>query len=75
MPRLCIITGKKTVSGHRVSHANNKTKRKFKVNLHTISLYSELLKRKVKIRVSSSGLRTIDKLGFDQAMLKRGYHG
>lgn len=63
MSRECAITGKKPMSGHNVSHANNKTKRRFDVNLQTVSLYSEKLKRSVSLRVTSHGLRTIEHNG------------
>lgn len=65
MPRECEVTGKKTVSGNNVSHANNKTKRRFLANLHYHKFWSELENRWVRLRVSSAGLRTIDKLGID----------
>ena len=63
MSRQCDITGKKPMSGHNVSHANNKTKRRFDVNLQPISLWSEKLKRAVKLRVTTHGLRTIEHNG------------
>jgi len=63
MSRQCEVTGKKPMSGHNVSHANNKTKRRFDVNLHAISLWSEKLKRAVKLRITSHGLRTIEHNG------------
>jgi len=65
MPRQCQVTGKKIASGNRVSHANNKTKRKFRVNLHKKRFWVESEKRFVTLRVSSRGMRTIDKRGID----------
>lgn len=70
MTRRCEITGKGAQVGNNVSHANNKTKRKFNVNLQNASLYSELLGRSVQVRVSVNGLRTIDhKGGLDAYLL------
>lgn len=63
MSRKCVITGKKPMVGHNVSHANNKTKRRFLPNLHETSVYSESLKQNVRIKVSTQGLRTLDKVG------------
>ncbi|HRJ12446.1 MAG TPA: 50S ribosomal protein L28 [Alphaproteobacteria bacterium] len=51
------------MSGHNVSHANNKTKRRFDVNLQNVSLYSEKLKRSISLRVTNHGLRTIEHNG------------
>ena len=71
MSRACEITGKKHQTGHNVSHSNIKTKRRFMVNLNSVTLYSELLKRKFKFRIASSTLRTIDKHGgLDQYLNK-----
>lgn len=63
MSRRCMITGKAVMTGNNVSHANNKTKRKFWPNIQDTSLYSEILKRSVRIRISTNGLRTVDKKG------------
>ncbi len=63
MSRQCDVTGKKPMTGHNVSHANNKTNRRFDVNLQPISLWSEKLKRAVKLRVTTHGLRTIEHNG------------
>jgi large subunit ribosomal protein L28 len=70
MPRVCQITGKKPQVGHHVSHANNKTKRRFLPNLQYRRFWVESEKRWVKLRVSNAGLRLIDKLGIE-AVLKR----
>ncbi len=70
MPRRCQVTGKKILSGNNVSHANNKTKRKFKVNLHKKRFWLEAEKRFVTLRVSASGMRTINKNGIE-AVLKK----
>lgn len=68
MPRVCQVTGKKPMSGNNVSHANNKTRRKFLPNLHSKRIWVESEKRYVKLRVSRKGLRVIDKLGIDQVL-------
>ena len=69
MSRVCVVTGKKPLVGNNVSHANNKTKRRFKPNLHRHRFWMESESRFVTLRVSTKGLRTIDKLGID-AVLK-----
>ena len=63
MARVCQITGKKPMSGHHVSHANNKTNRRFLPNLQYRRFWIEEQKRWVRLRVSSRALRTIDKKG------------
>ena len=68
MPRVCQVTGKKPMSGNNVSHANNKSKRRFLPNLHERRFWVESENRWVKLRVSTKGLRTIDKLGIDQVL-------
>ena len=68
MSRVCQVTGKKTVSGNNVSHANNKTRRKFLPNLHYKKFWVESQNRWVRLRVSNSGLRTIDKNGIDAVL-------
>lgn len=68
MSKYCPVTGKKPVSGNRVSHANNKSKRVFEPNLHEKRLWSPALGRFVRLRVSARGLRTIDKVGVDAVL-------
>lgn len=68
MSRVCQVTGKKPMSGNNVSHANNKSKRRFLPNLHERRFWVESENRWVKLRVSSKGLRIIDKLGIDQVL-------
>ncbi len=68
MSRVCQITGKGPMSGNHVSHANNKTKRRFLPNLHSRRFWVESEQRWVKLRVSSKGLRTIDKRGIDAVL-------
>ena len=69
MARRCIITGKGVQVGHNVSHANNKTKRRFLPNLQRISLLSDTLGMAVKLRLSANGIRTIEKNGGIDAYL------
>lgn len=69
MARVCKITGKKPMSGNNVSHAQNKTKRRFMPNLQEIRLFSESLGRYVKIRLSVKGLRTVEHKGGLDAFL------
>ncbi len=66
MSRRCMITGKGVMSGNNVSHAQNKTRRRFLPNVQETSLYSEALDRWVKVKATSAGLRTVEhKGGFD----------
>ena len=65
MARVCEVTGKGPMSGNNVSHANNKTKRRFLPNLHYRRFWSEIEKRWFRLRVSNAGLRLIDLKGFD----------
>ncbi len=65
MARVCQVTGKKPMVGNNVSHANNKTKRRFLPNLQYRRFWVESENRFVRLRVTSAGLRTIDKLGID----------
>jgi large subunit ribosomal protein L28 len=65
MSRVCQVTGKKPMIGNNVSHANNKTKRRFLPNLHHRRFWVESENRWINLRVSQAGLRTIDKNGID----------
>ncbi|MFK7829972.1 MAG: 50S ribosomal protein L28 [Congregibacter sp.] len=65
MARVCQVTGKRPVSGNNVSHAKNRTRRRFLPNLHQHRFWVESEKRFVRLRVSSKGMRTIDKKGID----------
>ena len=65
MSRVCQVTGKKPVAGNNVSHANNRTRRRFLPNLHTHKFWVESENRWVKLRVSTKGMRIIDKHGID----------
>ena len=67
MAKKCELTGKNPMKGHNVSHANNKTKRKFLPNLKKVKFTSELLRRSMKLTVSNAGVRSVDKKGsFDE---------
>ncbi|MGE5153488.1 MAG: 50S ribosomal protein L28 [Bdellovibrio bacteriovorus] len=68
MSRVCQVTGKRPITGHNVSHANNKTKRRFLPNLHYHRYWVESEKRWVRLRVSTRGMRIIDKKGIDAVL-------
>jgi large subunit ribosomal protein L28 len=68
MSKVCQVTGKRPVSGNNVSHAHNKTRRRFLPNLHTHRFWIEAEKRWVKLRVSSRGMRIIDKRGIETVL-------
>ncbi len=68
MAKVCQVTGKRPITGNNVSHANNKTKRRFEPNLHHHRFWVESEKRFVKLRVSSKGMRIIDKKGIDTVL-------
>ena len=66
MSKKCELTGKSPLKGHKVSHANNKSKRKFFPNLKKVTFKSDILKRNIRLNVSNSAVRTVDyKGGFD----------
>lgn len=70
MARRCAVTGKGVMTGNNVSHANNRTRRRFLPNLQETSLHSELLGRMVRLRLSTNAIRTIEhKGGLDAFML------
>jgi large subunit ribosomal protein L28 len=68
MSRICQVTGKGPISGNNVSHANNKTRRRYLPNLHYRRLWVESEQRWVSLRISSHGLRIIDKVGIDKVL-------
>jgi large subunit ribosomal protein L28 len=68
MSRVCQVTGKSPLSGNNVSHAKNRTRRRFLPNLHTHRFWVDAEQRFVKLRVSSKGMRIIDKLGIDTVL-------
>ena len=68
MSKVCQVTGKRPMVGNNVSHANNKTRRRFMPNLHTRRFWVANERRWVSLRVSSKGLRIIDKLGIETVL-------
>lgn len=68
MSQVCQVTGKRPMTGNNVSHAHNKTRRRFSPNLHTHRFWVESENRYVRLKVSSKGLRIIDKLGIDSVL-------
>lgn len=68
MSRVCMVTGKAPQVGNNVSHAKNRTKRRFIPNLHTHRFWVESENRFVKLRLSSKGMRVIDKVGIDSVL-------
>ena len=68
MSKVCQVTGKRPVTGNRVSHSNIKTKRRFEPNLHHHRFWVESEKRFVRLRVTSKGMRIIDKKGIDAVL-------
>jgi len=71
MSKRCELTGKSPLKGHKVSHANNKAKRKFLPNLKNVTFKSDLLKRNIKLNVSNAALRTVDHKGGLDDYLKK----
>ena len=69
MPKVCAVTGKKPTYGNRVSHANNKTRRRFEPNLHTKRFWVPSENRVVSLKVSARAMRTINKLGLDRVLV------
>ncbi|MBN2905771.1 MAG: 50S ribosomal protein L28 [Rhodobacteraceae bacterium] len=69
MSRVCELTGKGPMTGNNVSHANNKSKRRFLPNLNDVTLISDALERSFKLRVSAAALRTVDHRGGLDAFL------
>ena len=70
MSKKCELTGKIPLAGNNVSHANNKSKRRFLPNLKKVTFKSDLLKRNIKLNVSNSAVRTVDKKGGFDLFLK-----
>jgi large subunit ribosomal protein L28 len=68
MSRICQITGKRPAVGNNVSHAHNKTRRRYLPNIHTHRFWVESENRWIKLRVSNKGLRIIDKKGIDSVL-------
>lgn len=70
MSRRCQVTGKQTSAGNNVSHAHNKTKRQFLPNVRVHRYWVESEKRYIKLKVSSKGMRIIDKLGIEKVLVQ-----
>ncbi|MBT8130631.1 MAG: 50S ribosomal protein L28 [Gammaproteobacteria bacterium] len=70
MSKVCQVTGKQPTTGNNVSHAKNRTRRRFLPNLHTHRIWVESENRYVKLRISTKGLRLIDKHGIDKVLEK-----
>lgn len=70
MSKVCQVTGKKPVTGNNVSHAKNRTRRRFEPNLHHHRFWVASENRFVRLRVSSKGMRIIDKVGIDAVLTK-----
>ena len=68
MARVCQVTGKRPVAGNNVSHAKNRTRRRFLPNLHSHRFWVESEKRFIKLRLSAKGMRIVDKLGIDDVL-------
>jgi len=68
MAQVCVVTGKKPMSGNNVSHANNKTRRVFNLNLHDKRFWVETENRWVRLRVSAKGIKIINKRGIDNVL-------
>ena len=70
MTKKCELTGKRPLKGHNVSHANNKSKRRFLPNLKKVKFTSEILKRNLRLNVSNAAVRSVDKKGSLDQFLK-----
>ncbi len=75
MSRVCQVTGKRPVTGNNVSHAKNRTRRRFLPNLHSHRFWVESENRFVKLRVSAKGMRIIDKKGIDDVLKMIRFNG
>lgn len=75
MSRVCQVTGKRPVTGNNVSHAKNRTRRRFLPNLHTHRFWVESENRFVKLKVSAKGMRIIDKKGIDDVLKMIRFNG
>jgi len=68
MAKVCQVTGKRPIAGNNVSHAHNKTRRRFLPNLHKHRFWVESENRWIRLRLTANGMRIIDKLGIDQVL-------
>ena len=69
MSKVCVVTGKRPITGNNVSHAKNRTRRRFEPNLHFHRFWVESENRFVRLKVSAKGMRIIDKLGIDKVLV------
>ncbi len=75
MSKICQVTGKRPVTGNNVSHANNRTKRRFNPNLHHHKFWVESENRWIRLRLSAKGMRIIDKKGIDVVLTEMRQRG
>jgi len=75
MSKVCMVTGKRPVAGNNVSHAKNRTRRRFLPNLHSHRFWVESENRFVKLKVSAKGMRIIDKKGIDSVLATIRHNG
>jgi len=75
MSKVCQVTGKRPISGNNVSHAHNKTKRRFLPNLHTHRFWVPDENRYIKLRVTTKGMRIIDKKGIETVLVEMRQRG
>jgi large subunit ribosomal protein L28 len=68
MSKVCQVTGKRPIAGNNVSHAKNRTRRRFLPNLHEHRFWVQSENRYIKLKVSAKGMRIVDKLGIDQVL-------
>ncbi|AGC66900.1 50S ribosomal protein L28 [Candidatus Uzinura diaspidicola str. ASNER] len=71
MSRFCQITGKKSIVGYTVSHSNNRTKRRFDINLFNKRFYLSQEKKWIRLKVSAAGIKIINSIGIQKALAKR----
>ena len=75
MSKVCQVTGKRPVTGNNVSHAHNKTRRRFVPNLHSKRFWVESENRFIRLRVSAKGMRIIDKKGIEAVLVEMRSNG
>ena len=68
MSRVCMVTGKRPMQGNNVSHANNRTRRRFSPNIQSHRFWVSSENKYIKLRVSTKGMRIIDKIGIDEVL-------
>lgn len=70
MAKVCQVTGKRPITGNNVSHAHNRTRRRFLPNIHTHRFWVSSENRYVKLKLSAKGMKIVDKLGIDQVLMQ-----